>query len=67
MILQVYPCYADISVFFTPSKKCENSIIQRIDKAEESIDAAVYYIKLQQVSAKEKQMFANAYNNTYSQ
>lgn len=44
MILQVYPCYADISAFFTPSKKCENSIIQRIDKAEKSIDAAVYAI-----------------------
>lgn len=44
MILQVYPCYADISAFFTPSKKCENSIIQRINSAEKSIDAAVYAI-----------------------
>ena len=43
-ILQVYPCYADISAFFTPSKKCENSIIQRINSAEKSIDAAVYAI-----------------------
>ena len=44
MILQIYPCYADISAFFTPSKKCENSIIQRIDKAEKSVDVAVYAI-----------------------
>ena len=44
MILQIYPCYADMSAFFTPSKKCENSIIQRINKAEKSIDAAVYAI-----------------------
>lgn len=33
-----------MSAFFTPSKKCENSIIQRIDKAEKSIDAAIYAI-----------------------
>lgn len=44
MILQIYPCYAGMSAFFTPSKKCENSIVQRIDKAEKSIDAAVYAI-----------------------
>lgn len=44
MILQIYPCYAGMSAFFTPSKKCENSIIQRIDKAEKSIDAAIYAI-----------------------
>ena len=44
MILQIYPCYAGMSAFFTPSKKCENSIIQRIDTAEKSIDAAVYAI-----------------------
>lgn len=33
-----------MSAFFTPSKKCENSIVQRINNAEESIDAAVYAI-----------------------
>ena len=42
--LQIYPCYADISVFFTPSKKCEMSIIHRIDNAKKSIDIAVYAI-----------------------
>ena len=42
--LQKYPCYADISAFFTPSKKCEMSIIHRIDNAKKSIDIAVYAI-----------------------
>ena len=42
--MQIYPCYAGMSAFFTPSKKCEDSIVQRIDKAEKSIDAAVYAI-----------------------
>lgn len=44
IILQIYPCYAGMSAFFTPSKKCENSIVQHIDKAEKSVDAAVYAI-----------------------
>ena len=44
LILQIYPCYADISVFFTPSKKCETSIIQCINNAKKSIDIAIYAI-----------------------
>ena len=44
IILQVYPCNADISAFFSPSLKCENNIIKRIDKAQYTIDAAVYSI-----------------------
>jgi cardiolipin hydrolase len=44
VILQISPCYASMSAFFTPSKKCENSIVQHIDKAEKSVDAAVYAI-----------------------
>ena len=44
LMMQAYPCYAGMFAFFTPSKKCENSIVQRIDKAEKSIDAAVYAI-----------------------
>ena len=44
MLLHIYPCYAGMTAFFTPSKKCEDSIVQRINKAEKSIDAAVYAI-----------------------
>ena len=43
-VLPIYPCYAGMSAFFTPSNKCETSIVKRIDKAEKSIDAAVYAI-----------------------
>ena len=42
--LQIYPCYAGMSAFFTPSRKCENSIVQRINKTKKSVDAAVYAI-----------------------
>lgn len=44
LILLSTPAYAGMSAFFTPSKKCESSIVQRIDKTEKSIDAAVYAI-----------------------
>ena len=43
-MMQAYPCYAGMFAFFTPSKKCEDSIVKRINKAEKSIDAAVYAI-----------------------
>ena len=43
-VLPIYPCYAGMSAFFTPSNKCETSIVKRIDNAEKSIDAAVYAI-----------------------
>lgn len=44
LILLSTPVSAGMSVFFTPSKKCEDSIVQRINKAEKSIDVAVYAI-----------------------
>jgi len=44
ILMQIYPCYANMSAFFTPSRKCEDSIVRRINKAEKSIDAAVYAI-----------------------
>ena len=49
IIMQTYPCYANMFAFFTPSKKCENSIIQHISKADKSIDVAVYAINNQDI------------------
>lgn len=34
----------EVSIFFSPSTKCENSIIRLINKSETTIDAAVYAI-----------------------
>lgn len=42
LIFSAYPSYAGMSAFFTPSKKCENNIIEHINDAKQSIDAAVY-------------------------
>lgn len=39
-----YPALADMKAFFSPSLNCENNIVKRIDKAENTIDAAVYAI-----------------------
>ena len=44
IMLQSYPCYAGMTAFFTPSKKCETSIVKHIENAKISIDAAVYAI-----------------------
>ena len=49
LLWQAYPSYAGMSVFFTPSDKCEISIIGEINKAEENIDAAVYAINNQDI------------------
>lgn len=38
------PALADMKVFFSPSLNCENNIVKRIDKAQKSIDVAVYSI-----------------------
>ena len=39
-----YPAFANMKAFFSPSLNCENNIVKRIDKAENTIDAAVYAI-----------------------
>jgi phosphatidylserine/phosphatidylglycerophosphate/cardiolipin synthase-like enzyme len=38
------PALADMKAFFSPSLNCENNIVKYIDKAQKSIDAAVYSI-----------------------
>ena len=40
----VFPATARIDVYFTPSQKCENSIIKLINQSERNIDVAVYAI-----------------------
>lgn len=39
-----YPSFAETDVRFTPSKDCENAVVYNIDKAEKSVDAAIYSI-----------------------
>ena len=36
--------HAEVEVYFSPSKDCENGLVKRIGEAEEYIDAAVYSI-----------------------
>lgn len=43
-LLFIFPAYAKTDIYFSPSKRCENSIVRLIDKSEVSIDAAVYSI-----------------------
>ncbi|MBP5215158.1 MAG: hypothetical protein J6039_01190 [Alphaproteobacteria bacterium] len=43
-VLFSFSAYAASIPYFTPSLKCENNLIKRIDKAKKSIDAAVYAI-----------------------
>ena len=35
---------AKVNIYFTPSKKCENSIVKLINQSEKNIDVAVYAI-----------------------
>lgn len=35
---------ADLNIYFSPSSKCENSIVKLINQSEKTIDAAVYAI-----------------------
>lgn len=44
LILKANIALANIKVFFSPSSKCENSIIKLIDESKQRIDAAVYAI-----------------------
>ena len=44
LFISSIPAFAGMTAFFTPSQKCENSIVQRINKTEKSIDVAVYAI-----------------------
>lgn len=44
LCLSIMPCNAKVNIQFTPSRKCENSIITFIEKAKKSIDIAVYSI-----------------------
>lgn len=43
-ILFTFPAWGESNAYFTPSLECENNLIKRIDKAENTIDAAVYAI-----------------------
>lgn len=43
-IILPLPVKADLKAFFSPSLNCENNIVKHIDKAEKSIDVAVYSI-----------------------
>lgn len=38
------PAFAEINIYFSPSQKCENSIVKLINQSENTIDAAVYSI-----------------------
>lgn len=44
-------------VFFSPSPKCENSIVRLIDESEEQIDAAVYAINNDRIVAALKRAY----------
>ena len=44
LVILCCPCFAMIDVKFTPSKQCEETIIDFIDGAKYSIDAAIYSI-----------------------
>lgn len=39
-----FSAYAETDIYFSPSQKCENSIIKLINQAKENIDVAVYSI-----------------------
>lgn len=46
-----FPALAEIKPFFTPSLDCERTIIELMDEAIESIDAAVYSISNKEITA----------------
>lgn len=45
------PALAEVKPYFTPSLDCERRIIELIDNAEESVDAAVYSISNKEITA----------------
>ena len=49
LCLLCFPAYAKLEVYFTPSKKCEDSIVNLINKSQKSIDATVYSINNRQI------------------
>jgi len=59
IILAVFCCFAalplllsaaDIEVYFSPKGGCEKAIVREIDRAKNSIDAAVYYFTKRQIA-----------------
>ncbi len=46
LLLILFPClaYAKISVYFSPSPKCEQEIVELINQSENNIDIAMYSI-----------------------
>lgn len=51
------PALAEVKPFFTPSLDCERKIIELIDEASESVDAAVYSISNKEITAALKRAY----------